>query len=108
MRSEAGRRSVVLIGDPAELSEFSEWASARGVCMTRDVGSDSLCAIATEDVLDGNCTPDDALQLSAAAKLGVRCLNTAEGRRLLEGHESTHAVSATPSMHGMRIIDCTL
>jgi hypothetical protein len=108
MRSEAGRRSVVLIGDPAELSEFSEWASARGVCMTRDVGSDSLCAIATEDVLDGNCTPDDALQLSAAAKLGVRCLNTAEGRRLLEGTESTHAVSAKPSMHGMRIIDCTL
>ncbi|SEL00027.1 hypothetical protein [Rhodococcus maanshanensis] len=108
MKAEPGRRSVVLIGDPAELSEFSAWASAHGVFIAEDVDSDSLCAIATEDALDGTCSPEDALLLSAADKLGLQCLNTAEGRRLLEGAEHTNAVSARPSMHGMRIIDCTL
>ncbi|MGW6379485.1 hypothetical protein ACWFRB_25800 [Rhodococcus sp. NPDC055112] len=108
MKAEPGRRSVVLIGDPAELSELSAYASAHGVVVTRDIDSASLCAIATEDVLDGNCTPEDAVLLGAAAKLGVRCLSMAEGRKLLEGAERTHAVSARPSMHGMRIIDCTL
>ncbi|PRW64057.1 hypothetical protein [Actinopolyspora mortivallis] len=80
---------LLLIGDSAELERFRDWARRVGFRLVGGVDPEVRYVIADEDVLDGNCTPEQGHWLARARAIGLECLSPATGRsrlcRILEG-----------------------
>ncbi|MEV0945363.1 hypothetical protein [Rhodococcus sp. NPDC049939] len=77
------RRSnrVMFIGSPTRYNDVSRWAMVRQWAMIHGLepiskfDGDVLCAIVTEDVLDGVCSPKDSVAFRRAEELGVPCIS---------------------------------
>ncbi|MCQ4119343.1 hypothetical protein [Rhodococcus tibetensis] len=83
-----GVRTLLFVGKPeagTELNrwlELKRWASGRGIASITSCEGDVLCAIATEDVLDGLCTPSDAMVMQQARARRVPCVSVRNARLL--------------------------
>lgn len=79
---------VLFIGNPSAFTEVTEWATMKqwaaehGLELTRDPDGDMICAIATEDVLDGMCSPSDAMAMQRTRVRGVPCVSVHDARRI--------------------------
>jgi hypothetical protein len=81
---------LVLVGTPSDAASVAHWAEVRrwaaehGWETTRRVPEDGAwCAIATEEVLDGTCTPAEAIAMHAVRAAGIRCVSVHEAPALL-------------------------
>ena len=116
MTDDRGRKPVLLfIGQAPELAETREWATACGFVVAEAFSADLERVIVTEDVLDGICSPGDAVLLSLAESAGVPVVSLRKARDVLctrscafGDWSSGFQVSTNPMMHGVRIIDTTL
>lgn len=74
-------RRVLFIGNPDPFTEVSQWAMLKqwaaehGMEQARDPDADLLFVIATEDVLDGVCSPSEAMAVQRARADGVPCIS---------------------------------
>ncbi|OYD61369.1 hypothetical protein [Rhodococcus sp. OK302] len=78
-------RFVLFIGHPSDLREVAHWAAMRqwapehALELTRTFAAGPLvCAIATEDVLGGICSPSEATTMQKVVSNGVPCVNVWE------------------------------
>ncbi|TQC50569.1 hypothetical protein EEB14_04200 [Rhodococcus sp. WS4] len=83
-------RRVLFVGNPSRYNEVSQWASVRqwvtvhGMELIRELDGDVLCAIVTDDVLDGACSPRDSATMNKARALGVVCVSHHDTSRIWE------------------------
>ncbi|MHA4849403.1 hypothetical protein L1080_007605 [Rhodococcus sp. MSC1_016] len=83
-----GVRTLLFVGNPdpgTELTQWlamKQWASGRGIASISSCDGDVLCVIATEDVLDGLCTPAEAMAMQQARARGVPCVSVRNARLL--------------------------
>ncbi|MFC9549314.1 hypothetical protein ACFTWF_00510 [Rhodococcus sp. NPDC056960] len=83
-----GTRRVLFVGNPGAGTErtqwavLRQWASDRGMESISECEGDVVCAIATEDVLDGLCTPSDAMAMQLARARGVPCVGVRDAHLL--------------------------
>ena len=81
--------SIVLLGaftDPADRDRWSTitaWARGHDVEPVHACSEDALVAIATDDVLDGLCTPDEAQTLQEVRRRGIPCVGLDDAAREL-------------------------
>lgn len=75
-------RFLLFIGRPSGLREVAHWAALcqwapeYGLELTRTFAAGRLvCAIATEDVLGGNCSPSEATIIQKIVSNNVPCMN---------------------------------
>lgn len=91
-------RQVLFIGNPTSYSEVTLWATVRkwiaqqGLEPTQEIDGDTLCVIVTEDVLDGKCSPSDAVAIARARADGVPCLSVHDTRRIWDATARARAV----------------
>lgn len=107
-----GSRYLLFIGHPSDLREVAHWAAMRQWApqyeleLTRTFTAGPLvCAIATEDVLAGICSPSEATTMQKVVSNGVPCTNVWQAPdRILHlldqhcaarGHERALDTSAT-------------
>lgn len=86
----ASQEQLVLVGTPSDPATEAHWAAVlhwadqHGMETTRRVdGGQIRCAIVTEEVLDGMCSPAEAAALHALHTAGIRCVNVHEAPGLL-------------------------
>ncbi|NGP05152.1 hypothetical protein G6038_06575 [Rhodococcus sp. 14C212] len=84
------QKRLVLVGNPSDAAEVRHWAAVRrwaahhGWETTRTVaGRTPWCAIVTEEVLTGNCSPAETATLDALRAAGIRCVRVHEAPALL-------------------------
>ncbi|UOT06930.1 hypothetical protein MPY17_14845 [Rhodococcus opacus] len=83
-----GTRRVLFVGRPCAGTELTrwvalrQWASDRGIESIIDCEGDVVCAIVTEDVLDGLCSPSDAMAMQLARARGVPCVGVRDAHVL--------------------------
>ncbi|MDV7354410.1 hypothetical protein R4282_15505 [Rhodococcus oxybenzonivorans] len=75
-------RRLLFIGNPTQFIEVIHWAAMRvwatghGLETTRTfAGGPVVCAVATEDVLDGLCLPSEATMLQRVRREGIPCIS---------------------------------
>jgi hypothetical protein len=88
----ASQQRLVLVGSPTEATAVERWAAVlrwaahHGWETTSRVGGGPIrYAIATEEVLDGLCSPTEAAVLHAVHTAGIRCVSVYEAPALLAG-----------------------
>ncbi|MFF0818607.1 hypothetical protein ACFYVR_26185 [Rhodococcus sp. NPDC003318] len=116
MAVAGGRNRVLLfVGKPSDLADVREWATECGFTVVDSFSTEVEYVIVTDDVLDGMCSPGDAVLLSLAESAGLQLVSLRNARDFLRsrpgaagGRSWRHQVSANPAMHGMRIVDTTL
>lgn len=87
VRPGATRPRVLLIGTPASLAELTRWELVRrwavehGLTPTRELDERVVYAVATDNVLDGLCTPAEATLMQRAKSWGVPCSGVDEALR---------------------------
>ena len=84
MEAEDFRIRLLFIGHSNTMSDIWSWAAAQGYESVDTVGNDTSYAIATDDVLDGRCSPADADLLAAAEDAEVPILNARHARDLVK------------------------
>lgn len=73
-------RQVLFLGAPVTSTEATRfamvrgWLQSEGILPVRQMHGAVLCVIASEDVLDGMCTPAEAAALQRARELGAPCI----------------------------------
>ncbi|MCQ4117870.1 hypothetical protein [Rhodococcus tibetensis] len=74
-------RRLLFIGNPSQFIEVIHWAAMRawatghGLETTRTfAGGPVVCAVATEDVLDGLCLPSEATMLQRVRSERIPCI----------------------------------
>ncbi|KXF48623.1 hypothetical protein AXA44_28520 [Rhodococcus sp. SC4] len=83
-----GTRRVLFVGRPGGGTELTrwvalrQWASDRGIESISECEGHVVCAIATEDVLDGLCSPSDAMAMQLARARGVPCVGVRDAHVL--------------------------
>ncbi|EME23096.1 hypothetical protein G419_04088 [Rhodococcus triatomae BKS 15-14] len=111
--NDSGRPRVLLfIGAESELAETRTWATGLGFTVTDTLSEDVDCAVVTENVLDGLCSPTDAVTRSRAEEAGLPLISLYNAKGVLHTHPGTtvtgYPASENPAMHGLRIVDTTL
>jgi hypothetical protein len=83
------RHRVVLVGTPSDAAAVADWAAMRswathhGWETSRTVSTGrTWLAIATEDVLDGTCSPAEATIMQALRADGVPCISVHNARAM--------------------------
>ncbi|MCQ4120954.1 hypothetical protein [Rhodococcus tibetensis] len=82
-------RLVLFIGNPTSYYEVTRWAklrqwmAAHGLEPVRELDGDILCAIVTDDVLDGVGSPKDEATTQRARETGVPCVSLHDTSRIL-------------------------
>ncbi|MFD4369699.1 hypothetical protein [Rhodococcus sp. NPDC058521] len=77
-------RRVLFLGAPGTSAEATRWAMVKGwlqsegILPVRRNHGEVLCVIASEDVLDGMCSPIEAAALQRARELGTPCIGIHE------------------------------
>ncbi|MEE2031987.1 hypothetical protein [Rhodococcus chondri] len=96
--STTSEKRLVLVGTPSDAAaeahwaEVQRWAARHGWEITCTVPEEGAwCAVATEEVLDGTCTPEEAMAMHAIRGAGIRCVSVYEAPALL-----AEAVSGPP------------
>ncbi|HET8992320.1 MULTISPECIES: hypothetical protein [unclassified Rhodococcus (in: high G+C Gram-positive bacteria)] len=81
------RPRVLLIGTPSSLAELTQWELVRrwavehGLTPTRELDDRVVYVVATDNVLDGLCTPAEATLVQRARSRGVPCGGVDEALR---------------------------
>jgi len=81
--------SIVVLGavtdpvDRARWSTIAEWARGHDVEPVDTCCDDALVAVATDDVLDGLCTADEAQILQEVRRRGIPCIGLDDAAREL-------------------------
>lgn len=95
------RCEVVLVGSPAYPAAVTDWAAVQrwadqhGWETTRTVSAGrTWLAIATEDVLDGLCSPLEAAAMQALRADGARCVSIHAARAMFAAPSETTPASA--------------
>ncbi|MFC4604526.1 hypothetical protein [Rhodococcus kronopolitis] len=89
MEAQDSRIRLLFIGHSSTMSDIWSWAAAQGYETVDTVDSDTSYAIATDDVLDGRCSPTDADLLAAAEDAEVPILNARHARDLVKATPPT-------------------
>ncbi|MFF0283663.1 hypothetical protein ACFYSW_25455 [Rhodococcus aetherivorans] len=86
----AQQGQLVLVGNPSDAAAVRHWAAVRrwaaqhGWETTRTVSDGTAwCAIVTEEVLAGLCSPADTAALDALRTAGIRCVGVHDAPALL-------------------------
>jgi hypothetical protein len=79
------QKALLFIGNPcdyravARWAGLREWATRRGLDTTRTLDAHTvICAIVTDDVVDGHGPPEQTAVLVRARELGIVCLRASE------------------------------
>lgn len=104
-------RRVLFIGNPTRYKEVSHWAMVKqwmvvhGLEPVRKIDGPALCAIVTEDVLDGIGSPQDALTVQHAREQGIPVISVHDSTQIWQATARVRASiarsggSAHPSPH---------